>query len=94
MKTICLCALNEYLLTVVIFTQFKLRDDAHTLAGDRIGWTYEGEFGVISFDYVQGHKTYYAEVSTVGLPDVGSTVVFQSIPLPAVFSIAVEMDLS
>ena len=66
--------------------------------GDVIGWTFEGNQGPISFRYDPTHKTHYAIFKKVNgvdvLPVLGENVKFESIILPAKYSIAVQVDPS
>ena len=64
---------------------------------DRIGFTNEATFGVISFRYVQGHRTYFRKVEQDGTDDYpieNNNYRFDNIYLPAIFAIAAEVDPS
>jgi len=63
---------------------------------DRIGWTYEGDQGLISFNYDKDHHTYFYRMPLSGenvpmLPTVGQTITFDEVHLSAVFSVAIEV---
>ena len=60
--------------------------------GDKIGWTNEAEFGVVSFRYAEGHKTNFRKVKGSMWPVLGNEYVFGNIHLPSTFSVAVEVD--
>ena len=65
--------------------------------GDRIGWTNEGTYGPISFQYEEQHRTYftainYSNSSNPVFPNEGTSVTFDSTYLPSIFSIAVQLD--
>ena len=87
-----------------IFLQFKINTTIAIQAGDRIGWTCEGTYGVILFDYVNLHHTYFSKINisktiTPGVdvpvfPNPGTSVTFDPTYLPSLFSVAVELDLS
>ena len=69
-------------------------------AGDKIGFTNEGDYGPISFNYVERHRTYFSKenvTNATGVPNyplTGDVVQFDYTYLPAIFSIAVEVDPS
>ncbi|KAI0241694.1 hypothetical protein LSAT2_020955, partial [Lamellibrachia satsuma] len=63
-------------------------------AGDRIGWTNEDDFGVISFQYTEGHRTYFRKYDNSEYPRTNDTYTFDNINLPSMFSVAVKIDES
>ena len=69
-------------------------------AGDKIGFTNEGNYGPISFEYSESHRTYLSRVNLTngtGIPNyplTGDIVKFDPVYFPAIFSIAVEVDRS
>ena len=69
-------------------------------AGDKIGFTNEGDYGPISLTYAERHRTYYARVNVTnanGVPNypvTGDVVTFDVLYLPSIFSIAVQVDPS
>ena len=76
--------------------QVTLEDSEKVMVkqGDRIGWTNEGEFGPVSFQYVEGHETYFRKVEGTQWPVQGNEYVFDNIHLPSIFSLGVEVDPS
>ncbi|KAI0220244.1 hypothetical protein LSAT2_028230, partial [Lamellibrachia satsuma] len=62
------------------------------LANDRIGWTNEDDFGVISFRYIEGHRTYFRKYENSEYPRTNEEYTFDNIDLPSVFSVAVKID--
>jgi len=65
--------------------------------GDRTGWTNEGNYGAISFQYVERHRTFFVKGNLTGqglptYPTVGHIVTFDATYLPSMFSVAVELD--
>ncbi|ELT87437.1 hypothetical protein CAPTEDRAFT_211564 [Capitella teleta] len=66
--------------------------DFRVASGDRVGWTFEGSTGIISFQYVEEHKTYFRKVKDVGFPVFQETYTFDNIHLPSIFSAAVKID--
>ena len=82
-----------------MYLQFKMNTTVTVEAGDKIGFTNEGNYGPISFTYVERHRTYFAKVnsSANGIPSyplTGDVVRFDYTYLPSIFSIAVELDPS
>ena len=75
--------------------QYNLPSDNQyrILGGERIGFTYPfRQYGIITFEYTEAHLTYFSEVSPDDLPEVGGQAVkFDSIHLPSIFSIAVDI---
>ena len=61
---------------------------------DRIGWTENHIYGVLSFEYIQGHRTYFREYNGTDYPTVGNEYIFDNVPLPSIFSIAVKINPS
>ena len=74
--------------------QFKNDVDFRVQAGDRVGWTCEGFTGIISFQYVDEHKTYFRKVEGNDYPILQNTYTFDNIHLPSIFSVAVQIDPS
>ena len=74
--------------------QFKNDVEFRVAAGDRIGWNFEGSLGIISFQYVEEHKTYFRKVENTDFPIVQNTYTFDNIHLPSIFSVAVQIDPS
>lgn len=63
-------------------------------ANDRIGWTFEDDFGAISFNYSENHRTYFRDIdSDQEYPLVGNEYKFTRIHLPSIFSIGVQVLL-
>ncbi len=60
--------------------------------GDRIGFTYTGNMGLISFSYVEGERTYFRKLDSGTAPNVGANYIFDNIHLPSKFSVAVEIE--
>jgi len=46
------------------------------------------------FTYAEKQKTYFYDIGTGTLPTVGSIIDFDSVTLPAIYSVAVLLDLS
>lgn len=70
-------------------------EEIRVQSGDHVGFTTEASYGVISFQYVQNHKTYFRTVENSGRTDyplIGNTYMFDNIFLPATFSIAMQID--
>ena len=86
------------IITYIKYTskQFKLNRTVFVSAGDVIGWTYEGDVGAISFKYVRSHPTHFAQLQIINgrtiFPNLGQTVTFDSLLLPSLYSIAVQVD--
>lgn len=71
-------------------------------AGDKIGFTNEGNYGPISFTYAERRRTYFSKVNVTNAtgvlipnyPLTGDVVKFDYTYLPSFFSIAVELHPS
>ena len=71
-------------------------------AGDKIGFTNQGDYGPISFTYAERRRTYFSKVNVTNAtgvlipnyPLTGDVVKFDYTYLPSIFSIAVELDTS
>ena len=61
---------------------------------DRIGWTEVHRYGVLSFEYIQGHRTYFRKYENTDYPTVGNEYTFDNVHLPSIFSIAVKINPS
>ena len=59
---------------------------------DKIGWTYEDNFGIITFDYREGGTTLFSTMGQEGVPALGQKIEFGAIHLPTVFSVAVAVE--
>lgn len=59
--------------------------------GDLIGWTFEGQIGMISFQYAMEHRTYFYRYREADLPKVGRVYNFDPVFLPSIFSVAVQL---
>ena len=76
-----------------LLLQFNVSTDGFWVhAGDRIGWTNEDDFGVISFQYIEGHRTYFRKYENSEYPRTSDTYKFDNIDLPSMFSVAVKID--
>ena len=89
-----LCLSYNVMCLSVFALQYENDIDFRVAAGDRIGWTYEGSTGIISFQYVEEHKTYFRKVENTDYPIVQNTYTFDNIHLPSIFSVAVQIDPS
>jgi hypothetical protein len=81
----------------LLFQQVELTtaDAFVTQASDRIGWGFHDPVGLISFDYVEQHKTYFTKSRPDPfVPEVTKTYEFDNIHLPSRFSVAVQIDPS
>ena len=56
-----------------------------------IDWQNEGHVGPVSFNFLEGHRTYFRQVSG-DRPVVDHDYRFDNIHLPSVFSVAVGID--
>ena len=89
-ETDMLPLINVYVLCPLQYTLPE--NEVVTLsAGDRIGFTFEQTTGAFSFQYVEGHRTYFRKVDNDEFPVVGQAYVFDNIHLPSIFSVAVEV---
>jgi len=61
-------------------------------SGDRLGWTYEGSVGAISFTYDTSKHTYYQRAPISSLPAVGQIVQFTTVSLPSHNSAAILVN--
>jgi len=61
------------------------------MEGDYIGFTNEGDVGVISFSYNVERRTLFADQRAAAVPSLGDEFVFDS-QLPAEYSIAVQLS--
>jgi len=76
--------------------QYNLEDANNTFTarfGDRVGWTFLAESSLVVFSHVQPQNTFFYTVGLT-LPTVGSIIHFNSLAIPATYSIAVRVDLS
>ena len=75
----------------IMLFQYFFDCSFRTVATDRIGWTYEGNIGTISFSYVD-HKTLFRKVENQNFPTVGAAYTFDNVHLPSIFSVGVVID--
>lgn len=61
-------------------------------SGMRIGWTLEEDFHAIAYDFEQGYRLYYRQVTNSDFPILGGNYTFQNLPYPAIYSISVTLD--
>ena len=89
------CALSITYIIFDFFLQFNVSSDGFRVqSNDRIGWTNEDEISVISFTYIQEHRTYYRKYPNSDYPTINTKYAFDTINLPSIFSIAVKIDPS
>jgi len=62
--------------------------------GDRVGWTFLEDHSVVVFSYAEVGTTYFNDIGTGNFPTVGSIIDFDNVRIPAVYSVAVLLDLS
>ena len=61
---------------------------------DRIGWSFPGDMGIISFDYLYGQHVKFFHIADIGDIVVEETYEFAGFVMPAKFSVAVQVDTS
>ncbi len=60
-------------------------------ADDRIGWTYSGDVGIISYNLKNRYDIHFREIVNNEHPVVGNSYGFTIFPFPIVFSIGVSI---
>jgi len=73
--------------------QVDAPDTVYVPANARIGWTFESQRAPISFNYIEGYKVYYRPIVDGLYPELNQKYTFQNLAFPAVFSIAVQIDI-
>lgn len=74
--------------------QYSVGGDKYIPAGSHMGITVEADFTPVTFDYVQGYPSQFRLVPGSNYPEEGQVLLFQALPYPAVFSLAVVIDTS
>ena len=83
-----MCIYIYYVIQVVLSSeeQFQLQEN------DRMGWTFTSAIGAITFDYLHGQDVKFMYLEGVGDLMLNQAYDFSDFVLPAVFSVAVEVD--
>lgn len=78
---------------LLLFYQFNVMSDRFMVEkGDVIGWTNEEVYSPIFYDFDAAHSTrFYTLPAETTFPAVNDTVKVDSLSLPYLFSIAVEI---
>ena len=63
-------------------------------AGDFIGWTITSEVGVISITYIDNEFVLFFDITGASQPQLNGNYLFGELPLPALFSIAAQVNPS
>lgn len=71
---------------------FRLNGTFLVKANDFIGWTYEGDFGPISFQYTPTHRTYWYKFDNGQFPVLEQVYILDEVILPSLFSIAALIE--
>ena len=59
--------------------------------GSVLGFTNDYDETPISFEYAEDVSMYYKGIEDIGLPEQGDRLIFLTVPVPAIFLIAVKI---
>ena len=68
--------------------QFQLQEN------DRMGWTFLSAVGALTFDYLHGEDVKFMYLEDTGDLEIDNIYDFSDFVLPAMFSVAVQVDTS